>query len=60
MARSGRPRAHVVVWGEADALARGVEEVVRAGRRLDLEWLPEPTLGSPLFLQTLPLGFDPT
>ena len=40
-------------------LARGVEDVVRAGRRLDLEFLPEPTLGSTLFLQTLPLGFDP-
>jgi conjugal transfer ATP-binding protein TraC len=36
-----------------------VEDVVRAGRRLDLEFMPEPTLGSTLFLQTLPLGFDP-
>jgi hypothetical protein len=52
-------RVHVVVWGEAGACARGLEEVVRAGRRLDLEFLPEPTLGSTLFLQTLPLGFDP-
>jgi conjugal transfer ATP-binding protein TraC len=53
-------RVHVVVWGEDGALGRGVEDVVRAGRRLDLEFLPEPTLGSTLFLQTLPLGFDPT
>src|SRR5712691_2256788 len=33
--------------------------MVRAGRRLDLEFLPEPTLASTLLLQTLPLGFDP-
>jgi conjugal transfer ATP-binding protein TraC len=52
-------RVHVVVWGEDPTLARGVEDVIRAGRRLDLEFLPEPTLGSTLFLQTLPLGFDP-
>jgi len=52
-------RVHVVVWGEDRALARGIEDVVRAGRRLDLEFLPEPVLGSTLFLQTLPLGFDP-
>jgi len=52
-------RVHVVVWGEESALTRGMEDMVRAGRRLDLEWLPEPTLGSTLFLQTLPLGFDP-
>jgi conjugal transfer ATP-binding protein TraC len=52
-------RVHVVIWGTAGALARGVEDVVRAGRRLDLEFLPEPVLGSTLFLQTLPLGFDP-
>ena len=52
-------RVHVVVWGADTTLARGVEDVVRTGRRLDLEFLPEPTLGSTLFLQTLPLGFDP-
>jgi len=52
-------RVHVVVWGEDGSLARGLEDMVRAGRRLDLEFLPEPTLGSTLFLQTLPLGFDP-
>ncbi len=53
-------RTHVVLWGDTDTLPRGLEEVVRAGRRLDLEFLPEPTLGSTLFLQTVPLGFDPT
>jgi hypothetical protein len=52
-------RVHVVVWGQGSALARGVEEVIRAGRRFDLEFAAEPVLGSTLFLQTLPLGFDP-
>ncbi len=52
-------RVHVVLWGQDAALTAGVEDVIRAGRRLDLEFLPEPVLGSTLFLQTLPLGFDP-
>jgi conjugal transfer ATP-binding protein TraC len=52
-------RVHVVLWGEEKTLERGAEDIMRAGRRLDLEFLPEPTLGSTLFLQTLPLGFDP-
>ena len=52
-------RVHVVVWGPPAALARASAEVVRAGRRLELEFVPEPTLGATLFLQTLPLGFDP-
>jgi len=52
-------RVHVVVWGEERTLTRGIEDVVRAGRRLELEFLPEPILGSTLLLQTLPLGFDP-
>lgn len=52
-------RVHVVLWGEALALPRGVEAVQRAGSRLELAFLPEPVLGSTLFLQTLPLGFDP-
>jgi conjugal transfer ATP-binding protein TraC len=54
-------RIHCVLWGaNPPRLARGVQDVIRVGRRLDLEWVPEPTLGSTLFLQTLPLGFDPT
>ena len=52
-------RVHVVVWGPAATLARASEDVIRAGRRLELEFVTEPTLGSTLFLQTLPLGFDP-
>jgi conjugal transfer ATP-binding protein TraC len=52
-------RVHVVLWGQDGTLTRGLEEVIRRGRQLDLEFLPEPTLGSTLFLQTLPLGFDP-
>jgi hypothetical protein len=52
-------RVHVVAWGEAKAVTRGLADLVHAGRRVDLELLPEPVLGSTLFLQTLPLGFDP-
>jgi conjugal transfer ATP-binding protein TraC len=51
---------HVVVWGPAEALSQAEDAVVRAGRRLGLALIPEPVLGSTLFLQTLPLGFDPT
>jgi hypothetical protein len=40
-------------------VARADDAVIQAGRRLGLEFLPEPVLGSTLFLQTLPLGFDP-
>ena len=52
-------RVHVVVWGPAATLARASEDIIRAGRRLELEFITEPTIGSTLFLQTLPLGFDP-
>jgi hypothetical protein len=52
-------RVHVVAWGEERAVTRGLPDLVHAGRRVDLEFLPEPVLGSTLFLQTLPLGFDP-
>jgi hypothetical protein len=52
-------RVHVVLWGHEPALARGMQQVVLAGRRFQLEFRPEPKLGSTLFLQTLPLGFDP-
>jgi hypothetical protein len=53
-------RIHIVLWGTPDALPRGMDDVIRRGRRLNLEFVPELTLGSTLFLQTLPLGFDPT
>lgn len=53
-------RVHVVLWGEPRAVKRGLDEVQRLGRSLDLEFAPEPgALGSTLWLQTLPLGFDP-
>ena len=52
-------RVHIVLWGQHPALTRGMHDVVRTARRLDLEVQPEPVLGSTLFLQTLPLGFDP-
>ncbi|MGE3540224.1 MAG: TraC family protein [Candidatus Tectimicrobiota bacterium] len=52
-------RVHLVAWGEASAEARQ-EALIQAGRRSGLEFVPEPVLGSTLFLQTLPLGFDPT
>jgi hypothetical protein len=52
-------RVHVTVWGPRAMMPRAEEAIVRAGRRLGLEFIPEPILGSTLFLQTLPLGFDP-
>jgi hypothetical protein len=52
-------RVHVVIWGPAAALPQAEDALIQAGRRLGLEWLREPVLGSTLFLQTLPLGFDP-
>ena len=52
-------RVHAVAWGQAAALPRAEDALIQAGRRLGLEWLREPVLGSTLFLQTLPLGFDP-
>jgi hypothetical protein len=52
-------RVHIVLWGPDGLLPRGIEDVRRAGRRLDLEFLPEPTLGSTLFLHTLPWGLIP-
>lgn len=51
-------RVHVALYGARSTLARGLEDVRRAARRLSLEFVPEPHLGSTLFLQTLPLGFD--
>jgi hypothetical protein len=52
-------RVHVVAWGPSPTVARADDAVIQAGRRIGLEFLPEPVLGSTLFLQTLPLGFDP-
>ena len=52
-------RTHIVLWGDQARLPQGIEAVARAGRQFDLAFLPEPILGSTLFLSTLPLGFDP-
>jgi hypothetical protein len=52
-------RVHVVAWGPPALVIRADDAVMQAGRRLGLEFLPEPVLGPTLFLQTLPLGFDP-
>ncbi len=58
--QNGCARIHVVVWGQADTLARGVENAQRAAGRVKMQLAEEPTLGSTLFLQTLPLGMDPS
>lgn len=58
--QTGWARIHVVVWGQAETLVRGVESVQRAAGRLKMQLAEEPTLGSTLFLQTLPLGMDPS
>lgn len=52
-------RTHLVLWGRADQSMRSrLAAVTQSGRRLGLEFLPEPTLGSQLFLQCLPLGLN--
>jgi conjugal transfer ATP-binding protein TraC len=52
-------RVHIVAWGPAAQVHRADDAIIQAGRRVGLELLPEPVLGSTLFLQSLPLGFDP-
>jgi conjugal transfer ATP-binding protein TraC len=52
-------RVHVVVWGPPQLLHQAEDALLQAGRRLGLPLLREPVLGATLFLQTLPLGFDP-
>ena len=50
-------RVHVALWQRADrSLTSTLAAATQAGRRLDLDLLPETTLGSTLFLQSLPLG----
>ena len=52
-------RVHVVLWGPADrSLSSALSAVTQAGRRLDLEFLPETTVGNQIFLQCLPLGLN--
>lgn len=55
----GAARVHVALWGEARAVATGLEEVQRAAERFKLTFLPEPDLGATLWLQCLPLGCNP-
>jgi conjugal transfer ATP-binding protein TraC len=52
-------RVHVVVWGTPQEVPLHAEKIRQHGKALDLDWAKETTLGSTLFLQTLPLGFDP-
>ena len=52
-------RVHVAFWHRADKmLTSTLAAATQAGRRLDLDLLPETILGSTVFLQSLPLGVD--
>ena len=52
-------RVHLVLWGRADrSLAPTFSALSQSGRRLDLEFLPEPIVGHQVFLQCLPLGLN--
>ena len=53
-------RVHVALWQRADkSLTSTLAAATQAGRRLDLDLLPETTLGATLFLQSLPLVNGP-
>ena len=52
-------RVHLVLWDRAGrSMGGAVSSLMQSGRRLGLEFLPESTLGSQVFLQTLPLGLN--
>ena len=52
-------RVHLVLWGRADrSMAPTFSALTQSGRRLDLEFLPEPIVGHQVFLQCLPLGLN--
>ena len=52
-------RVHVALWHRAArSLKSTLAAATQAGRRLDLDLLDEPVLGSTIFLQSLPLGVD--
>ena len=52
-------RVHLVLWGRADrSVASTVSVITQSGRRLGLEFAPEPIIGHQLFLQCLPLGLN--
>lgn len=53
-------RVHVVLWGDPQQIPSGLANVQRRGTLFDLAFIPETgAVGSTLWLQTLPLGFDP-
>ena len=52
-------RVHVALWHRASrSLKSTLAAATQAGRRLDLDLMDEPVLGSTIFLQSLPLGVD--
>ena len=52
-------RVHLVLWGKAGrSMASTFSSVTQAGRRVGLEFMPEPIIGHQLFLQCLPLGLN--
>ena len=52
-------RVHLVLWGKAGrSMASTFSVVTQAGRRVGLEFMPEPIIGPQLFLQCLPLGLN--
>ena len=56
----GAFRMHLVLWGHERELKHGMEEAQRTAGNFKLTFLPEPGLGSTLFLQCLPLGCNKT
>ena len=54
-------RVHLVLWHPVSRRRRFnsvFANITQTGRRIGLEFLPETVLGTRLFLQTLPLGFN--
>ena len=52
-------RVHLVLWGRAGrSMASTFSVITQAGRRVGLEFMPEPIIGHQLFLQCLPLGLN--
>ena len=52
-------RVHLVLWGRAQrSMASTFSVLTQSGRRLGLEFAPEPIIGHQLFLQCLPLGLN--
>ena len=52
-------RVHLVLWGKAGrSMASTFSVITQAGRRVGMEFMPEPIIGNQLFLQCLPLGLN--